>query len=109
MKKAKAIINLIFIFSTTILNAQNDGGDFMRNTGKINVVVGVLHGKYNITAVEYLPEEVTDRLIPFPYGKNFIAKAATWESHIPYYLGVAAVYMLIYCLLTSRRFLKSDL
>ena len=42
MKKAKAIINLIFIFSTTILNAQNDGGDFMRNTGKINVVVGVL-------------------------------------------------------------------
>ena len=32
----------MFIFSTTILNAQNDGGDFMRNTGKINVVVGVL-------------------------------------------------------------------
>ncbi len=42
MKKAKAIINFILTFSTTILNAQNDGGDFMRNTGKINVVVGVL-------------------------------------------------------------------
>lgn len=75
------------------------------------VVEGILHSKYNITAVEYLPEEVTDRLIPLPYGKGLLNQGglASWESHIPYYLGVAAVYLLIYYLLTSRRFLKSDL
>ena len=76
-----------------------------------NVVVGILRNKYNINGVDYLPEEVTDRLIPFPYVKNIIAQqgAARWESHIPIYLVVAGVYVLIYCLFSSRRFLKSDL
>jgi ABC-2 type transport system permease protein len=72
------------------------------------VLVGF--GRFNkVNIVDYLPEEVTDRLIPFPYAKNIIAQAGTWESHIPLYLTIAAVYLLIYCIFTSRYFLKSDL
>jgi hypothetical protein len=40
MKKMPIIVSLI-LFST-FLKAQNDGGDFMRNTGSIYVVVGVI-------------------------------------------------------------------
>jgi ABC-2 type transport system permease protein len=76
-----------------------------------NIIVGIFRGRYNSNVVDYLPEEVTDRLIPFPYVKGvFIQSGADkWESHIPIYLLVASAYLLIYCLLTGRRFLKSDL
>ena len=40
MKKISIIASLL-LFSTFLL-AQNDGGDFMRNTGSIYVVVGVI-------------------------------------------------------------------
>ena len=40
MKKITLIINLLFI--VTLASAQTDGGDFMRNTGMIYVVVGVI-------------------------------------------------------------------
>ena len=40
MKKIFLIASLL-LFSTFLL-AQNDGGDFMRNTGSIYVVVGVI-------------------------------------------------------------------
>ena len=40
MKKITLIINLLFI--VTMANAQTDGGDFMRNTGMMYVVVGVI-------------------------------------------------------------------
>jgi CcmD family protein len=40
MKKYSAI--LTFLFFSLLSNAQNDGGDFMRNTGSIYVVVGVI-------------------------------------------------------------------
>jgi predicted permease len=40
MKKMPIIVSLL-LFST-FLKAQNDGGDFMRNTGSIYVVVGVI-------------------------------------------------------------------
>lgn len=75
------------------------------------VAVGIFRGKYHQSGVNYLPEEVTDMLIPFPYAKGLVANQSgpTWESHIPIYLLVAAVYMTIYCLLTSQRFLRSDL
>jgi ABC-2 type transport system permease protein len=75
------------------------------------VIVGIIRGKYNLSGANYLPEEVTDKLIPFPYAKGIITEqaGADWERHIPVYLLVAAAYVAIYCLLTSRRFEKSDL
>jgi ABC-type transport system involved in multi-copper enzyme maturation permease subunit len=76
-----------------------------------NIIVGVGRGIYKINAFEYLPEEVTDRLIPQPYLKVLVSpeQSSGWESHIPFYLLVAAAYILVYCLLTSRYFLKKDL
>ena len=40
MKKILSILPLSII--SFFCNAQNDGGDFMRNTGSIYVVVGVI-------------------------------------------------------------------
>jgi predicted permease len=40
MKKISIIASLLFF--STFSKAQNDGGDFMRNTGSIYVVVGVI-------------------------------------------------------------------
>lgn len=73
------------------------------------IVVGILRGRYDIYAVNYLPEEVTDELIPFPYAKAIFAKQANWEHHIPIYLLVALLYVVAYCLVTGRHFEKSDL
>ena len=75
------------------------------------VAVGILRNKYHATVANYFPEEVTDMLIPFPYAKGIVANQSgpVWESHIPIYLLVAAAYVALYGLLTSRRFLKSDL
>ena len=75
------------------------------------VAVLILRNTYNLSGANYFPEEVTDRLIPFPYAKSLITGqgGANWEKHIPIYLLVAAVYMLIYILLATGRFLKSDL
>ena len=38
----KAILLIQFLCIAAIANAQTDGGDFMRNTGMIYVVVGVI-------------------------------------------------------------------
>jgi hypothetical protein len=73
------------------------------------IAVGILRGKYDIYAANYLPEEVTDGLIPFPYAKTIIAKQENWEHHVPIYLLVALLYVVVYCLVTGRHFLKSDL
>ena len=75
-------------------------------------VVGLLRNKYKIGWVDFLPEEVTDMLIPQPYAKKILAgadKLKIWESHIPLYLTVAAVYVLVYCIVTNWKFRKSDL
>jgi ABC-2 type transport system permease protein len=73
-----------------------------------DVVVLIFRGGHHIYAVEYLPEEVTDRLIPQPYVKD-MSDLTRWEHLLPVYLLIAAVYFIIYCLVTGRRFLKSDL
>ena len=62
---------------------------------------------FKVTAGQYLPEETTDRLIPFP-GIHLMSQAE-WEHRIPSYLIAAAIYLIIYCVVTSRYFLKSDL
>jgi len=74
------------------------------------VVVGIFRNVYHMKWVNYLPEEVTDRLLPLPYAKAvFQRDAADWNQHIPIYLAVAAVYLILYCVVTSRQFVKTDL
>jgi ABC-2 type transport system permease protein len=75
-------------------------------------VVALLRNKYKISWVDFFPQEVTDMLIPQPYGKKILNgadKIKLWESHIPTYLIIAAVYVVLYCILTNWRFRKSDL
>lgn len=71
------------------------------------VIQGVLTNLLHFAPAQYLPEETTDRLIPFP-GIHLISEAE-WEHRIPGYLIAAAIYLVIYCVVTSRYFLKSDL
>jgi ABC-2 type transport system permease protein len=73
--------------------------------------VVILREKYRITKANYFPEEVTDRLIPFPFGKRMLSgdNLKIWENHVPVYLAVAFVYVVAYCLLVNWRFRKSDL
>ncbi len=75
-------------------------------------VVLFLRNKYSIGWVDYFPQEITDMLIPQPYGRKILStpdKIKLWESHIPTYLTVAAVYVLVYCIITNWKFRKSDL
>jgi ABC-2 type transport system permease protein len=75
---------------------------------KVAVAIGL--NVYKSRSVDYLPEQVTNRLIPVPYAKAIFAQQSeTWEHHIPIYLLVALLYLIAYCLVTGRRFLKSDL
>ena len=76
------------------------------------IIVGIGRHRFKLDGVDYLPEEVTDRLIPQPYlHRVFQSSADTerWEQHIPVYLVVALVYLVIYYLISDRRITKSDL
>ena len=75
-------------------------------------VVALLKNKYKIKSVEYLPEEVTDMLILQPYGEKLVSspeKIKAWENHLPVYLAVSVLYILLYCFITNLRFRKADL
>ncbi|MEJ7767290.1 MAG: ABC transporter permease [Chitinophagaceae bacterium] len=75
-------------------------------------VVAFLRTRYKVKIVDFLPEEVTDMLIQQPYAKKLLSggdKLRLWESNIPVYLLVAAVYILLYSLFTNWRFRKSDI
>jgi len=77
-----------------------------------NIVVGIFRNLYKLNGVDYLPEEVTDRLIPQPYLRKVLqtpADVTRWEHHLPVYLGVAALYLIIYCVIAGKRFTTSDL
>ncbi len=102
---------IAFLLSMLIKRAGLTMGLFFIYMIVEQIVVGIFRGKYDINAVNYLPEEVTDRLIPFPYAKAILSQqdAAKWESHIPAYLLAALLYVVIYCLVTGRNFVKSDL
>jgi ABC-2 type transport system permease protein len=76
------------------------------------IIVGILLNKYDVSGVKYLPEEVTNVLTPLPYGHKILqssTEVAQWEHHLPIYLVVAAVYLVLYCVITGTRFTKSDL
>ena len=77
-----------------------------------NIVVGLGRELYKLTFVNYLPEQVTDSLIPQPYLRKLLQSAdqyTQWEHNIPIYLVVALVYLIIYCVVCGRRFTTSDL
>jgi hypothetical protein len=74
-------------------------------------VVSLGRNKYKQGWVDYLPEEVSDRLIPQPFARRILAPGnnALWEKHIPLYLSIAVLYIILYILIISWRFRKSDL
>jgi ABC-2 type transport system permease protein len=74
-------------------------------------IVSLARNKYQQTWVNYLPEEVTDRLIPQPFARKFIKpeNAANWEKHVSIYLAVAVLYLFAYVIIVRWRFRKSDL
>ena len=74
-------------------------------------VVSLLRNKFKQNWVDYLPEEVSDRLIPQPFARRILTPGnnALWEKHIPVYLSITVLYIIIYILIISWRFRKSDL
>jgi ABC-2 type transport system permease protein len=75
-------------------------------------IVAILRNKYKISWVDYFPQEVTDMRIPQPFGRKLLSspdKVKIWESHIPAYLVIAAVYVILYCVITNWKYRKSDL
>ncbi len=74
-------------------------------------VVSLGRNKYKVTWVDYLPEEVSDRLIPQPFTRRLISPADTslWEKHVPLYLSISILYIIIYIVIVSWRFRKADL
>ena len=74
-------------------------------------VVSLGRNKFKQGWVDYLPEEVSDRLIPQPFARRILAPGnnALWEKHIPLYLSIAVLYIILYILIISWRFRKSDL
>ena len=102
---------IAFLLAALIRRAGLAIGAFLMYMLLENVLVGIFRNIYKINTVDYLPEEVTDRLIPQPYLKAILSSqdATRWQHQLPVYLLVATLYLLLYCLFTGRRFLKSDL
>jgi ABC-2 type transport system permease protein len=74
-------------------------------------VVSLGRNKYKVTWVDYLPEEVSDRLIPQPFARKLLSPEnnAIWEKHVPLYLSIAILYIILYIFIISWTFRKSDL
>ncbi len=74
-------------------------------------IVALGRNKYKLTWVDYLPEEVSDRLIPQPFARRILAPGNNelWEKHVPLYLSISALYIIVYILFISWRFRKTDL
>src|SRR5258708_30930534 len=101
---------IAFLMAVLIKRAGLAIGAFLMYMLLENVVVGIFRIN-KVDAVKYLPEEWTDQLIPQPCMKALLSTqdASQWEHHISGFLIVAAVYLILYCLITVQRFLKSDL
>jgi len=102
---------IAFLLASVIKRAGLSMGVFFIYMVIEQFVVAILKNKYHQNWVDYLPEEVNDKLIPSIFEK--IARSAeaktSWENHIPVYLIVGAVYLIIYCVFTSWRFRRTDL
>ena len=103
---------IAFLISMLIKRAGLAMGVFFIYMIMEQFIVAILRNKYKINWVDFFPQEVTDMLIQQPYARKLLStadKTKLWESHIPTYLGVAAVYVFLYCLVTNWKFRKSDL
>lgn len=74
-------------------------------------VVAIGRNKYKQNWVDYLPEEVSDRLIPQPFGGRMVpvGNNSVWENHVPMYLTIAFLYIILYVLFAIWKFRKSDI
>jgi ABC-2 type transport system permease protein len=101
---------IAFLLATLIRRAGLAIGAFLMYMLVENIIVGIFRIN-KINAADYLPEEVTDRLIPQPYLKVIVSPGDTayWEHHLVGYLLVGALYLFLYCFITGWRFLKNDL
>jgi ABC-2 type transport system permease protein len=102
---------IAFVLSILIKRAGLAMGLFFIYMIVEQILVAVGSGLYKLDLFKYLPEESTDRLIPFPYAKaSFSPDQATgWGGHVPGFLLAAAIYAVAYCLISGRYFLKNDL
>ncbi len=74
-------------------------------------IVSLGRNKYKATWVDYLPEEVSDRLIPQPFARKILSPGGNqlWENHVLLYLSIAVLYIIIFVVFVSWRFRKADL
>jgi ABC-2 type transport system permease protein len=103
---------IAFLLSMFIKRAGLSMGIFFIYMVMEQFVVSIYRNKYNMTWPDYLPEEVTDKLIPQPFAQKILSTESwnkTWEHHIPIYLGLSLLYLTLYCVVTSWRFRKADL
>jgi len=99
------------IFAMTIRRAGLAMGIFFLYMIVEQFVVALGRNKYKVAWVDYLPEEVTDRLIPQPFAPRMMStnNTSVWEHHVPLYLSLALLYLIIYILFVNWRFRKNDL
>ena len=110
--QALSYLTIAFLMALLIKRAGLSIAAFLIYMLAENIAVGIFRNLYKLNGVDYLPEEVTDRLIPTPYLRKVLQSPADmtrWEHHLPIYLGVAALYLIIYCVIAGRRFTTSDL
>ena len=102
---------IAMIFAIMIRRAGLAMGIFFLYMIVEQFVVVLGRNKYKVDWVNYLPEEVTDKLIPQPFAPKMLSpdQTAVWQQHIPLYLSIAVIYLLIYIFFVSWRFRKNDL
>jgi ABC-2 type transport system permease protein len=74
-------------------------------------VVAFGRNKYKADWINYLPEEVTDSLIPQPFSPRMLMgdHTAVWEGHLSGYLMLSVIYLILYISFLVWRFQKIDL
>jgi|SRR5450432_1291829 len=99
------------LFSMLIKRAGLAMGIFFLYMIVEQFVVSLGRNKYKMTWVDYLPEEVSDRLIQQPFARKVLSteNSAIWEKHVPLYLAISVLYILIYIMVINWRFRKTDL
>jgi hypothetical protein len=98
---------IAFVLSVLIKRAGLAIGVFLMYLLIEKVLVLIFEAGFKINVVEFLPKETTSQLIPFPYAQ--LVDPVVWGHRLPWYLMMAAIYLVIYCVVTGRYFLKSDL
>lgn len=103
---------IAFVMTLLIKRAGLAIGAFLIYMLAENIVVGIFSNLYKLDFVNYLPEQVTDNLIPQPYLRKMLEtpeQFSSWQHHLFIYLVVALVYLIIYCVVCGKRFTTSDL